>query len=191
MRRTLRAKIRRLPLRVRAQIPKPQRTLTTRPNPPSEDSQTPAEGESSDAETPSDSEASSETPSETPPQSSEESSSAPLPALEPIVSQTQTSDVIYTVAGGDTLIRIAFRNGTTVSKLVADNSIQNRNVIRVGQRLKVGVSETTMTYHRTQEGDTLTRIAERRSVPLERLLSLNSSRTATSALPVGELIRLS
>ena len=160
-------------------------------NPPSEDSQTPAEGESSDAETPSESEDSSDTPSETPSESSEEATSAPLPALEPIVSQTQTSDVVYTVARGDTLIRIAFRNGTTVSKIVADNSIRNRNVIRVGQPLKVGVSETTMTYHRSQEGDTLTRISERRSVPLERLLSLNSSQTATGAIPVGELIRLS
>ena len=111
--------------------------------------------------------------------------------MEPIVSETQTSDVFYTVARGDTLIRIAFRNGTTVSKLVADNAIRNRNVIRVGQRLKVGVSETTMTYHRSQEGDTLTRISERRSVPLERLLDLNSSHTATGAIPVGELIRLS
>jgi len=147
--------------------------------------------ESSDSEAPADSDDSSESSGETPLESSGDTSDAPLPALEPIVSQTQTNDVSYTVARGDTLIRIAFRNGTTVSKLVADNSIQNRNVIRVGQRLKVGVSETTMTYHRTQEGDTLTRIAERRSVPLERLLSLNSSRTATSALPVGELIRLS
>jgi LysM repeat protein len=160
-------------------------------NPPSENSQTPAEGESSNTETPSESEGSTETSTETPPQSAEGSSSAPLPALEPIVSQTQTSDVFYAVARGDTLIRIAFRNGTTVSKIVADNAIRNRNRINVGQRLKVGVSETTMTYHRGQEGDTLTRISERRSVPLDRLLSLNSGRTATGAIPVGELVRLS
>jgi LysM repeat protein len=152
---------------------------------PSEDSQTPAEGESSDSED------TSESSDETPAESSEDSSDAPLPALEPIVSQTQTNDVSYTVARGDTLIRIAFRNGTTVSKLVAENGIRNRDRIFEGQKLKVGVSETTMTYHRSQEGDTLTRISERRSVPLDRLLSLNSSRTATSAIPVGELIRLS
>jgi LysM repeat protein len=160
-------------------------------NPPSENSQTPAEGESSNTETPSESEGSTETSTETPSQSAEGSSSAPLPALEPIVSQTQTSDVFYAVARGDTLIRIAFRNGTTVSKIVADNAIRNRNRIIVGQRLKVGVSQTTMTYHRGQEGDTLTRISERRSVPLDRLLSLNSGRTATGAIPVGELVRLS
>ena len=152
---------------------------------PSEDSQTPAEGESSDSED------TSESSDETLAESSEDSSDAPLPALEPIVSQTQTNDVSYTVARGDTLIRIAFRNGTTVSKLVAENGIRNRDRIFEGQKLKVGVSETTMTYHRSQEGDTLTRISERRSVPLDRLLSLNSSRTATSAIPVGELIRLS
>jgi LysM repeat protein len=99
--------------------------------------------------------------------------------------------VFYSVARGDTLIRIAFRNNTTVSTLVADNGIRNPNRIIIGQRLKVGVSETTTTYHRGQEGDTLTRISERRSVPLDRLLTLNTDRTATSAISVGDLIRLS
>jgi LysM repeat protein len=160
-------------------------------NPPSDDSQTPAESESSETETPSESEDSSESSDENSSESTEASSDAPLPVLEPIVSQTQTNDVFYTVARGDTLIRIAFRNNTTVSKIVADNGIRNRNRIIVGQRLKVGVQETTMTYHRSQEGDTLTRISERRSVPLDRLLSLNSGRSATSAITVGELIRLS
>ena len=147
--------------------------------------------ESSDSEAPADSDDSSESSEETPAESSEDTSDAPLPALEPIVSQTQTNDVLYTVTRGDTLIRIAFRNGTTVSKLVADNGITNRDRIFVGQRLTVGVSETAMTYHRTQEGDTLTRISERRSVPLDRLLSLNSGQTATGPIPVGELVRLS
>ena len=160
-------------------------------NTASQDSQTPAEGESSDSEDSADSDDSGESSEETPAESSEDSSDAPLPALEPIVSQTQTNDVLYTVTRGDTLIRIAFRNGTTVSKLVADNGITNRDRIFVGQRLTVGVSETTMTYHRSQEGDTLTRISERRSVPLDRLLSLNSGQTATGPIPVGELVRLS
>ena len=154
-------------------------------NAPSDESQTPAEGESS--ETPAESDSSNESSVETP----AESADTPLPALEPIVSQSQTSDVFYTVARGDTLIRIAFRNTTTVSKLVADNGIRNRNRITIGQRLKVGMSEVTMTYHRSQDGDTLTRIADRRSVPLDKLLSLNSDRTATSPITVGDLIRLS
>ena len=158
---------------------------------PSEDSQTPAEGESSESEAPAESDDSSDSSEETPAESTDDSSDAPLPALEPIVSKTQTNDVSYTVARGDTLIRIAFRNGTTVSKLVAENGIRNRDRIFEGQKLKVGVSETTMPYHRSQEGDTLTRIAERRSVPLDRLLTLNSGQTATGPIPVGELVRLS
>ena len=158
---------------------------------PNEESQTPAEGENSDSEAPSNSEESSSSAVETPSESSEVSSEIPLPPLEPIITQTETNDVFYTVARGDTLIRIAFRNSTTVSKLVDDNSIQNRDRIFVGQRLKVGAQEVTMTYHRSQDGDTLTRISERRSVPLDRLLSLNSGRTETSAITVGELVRLS
>jgi len=157
---------------------------------PNDDSQTPAEGETPD-ETPVESEDSTESSGDGQDETPAESSDQPLPALEHIVSQTQTNDVFYTVARGDTLIRIAFRNNTTVSKLVEDNSIRDRNRIFVGQRLKVGVSETTSTYHRAQEGDTLTRISERRSVPLERLLTLNPDRTATSAITVGDLIRLS
>ena len=157
----------------------------------SNDSQTPAEGESSESDAPAESEGTTATPDETPSESADESSDAPLPALEPIVSQTQSNDVFYTVVRGDTLLRIAFRNGTTVSKIVSDNAIRNPNRISVGQRLKVGVSQTTMTYHRSQEGDTLTRIAERRSVALDRLVSLNPGTTTSGVIPVGELVRLS
>jgi LysM repeat protein len=150
---------------------------------PSADSETPASGDTPESETPSESGEGVE--------DSPESSATPLPPLEPIVSQTQTNDVFYTVVRGDTLLRIAFRNRTTVQNLLSDNAIRNANRIFVGQRLKVGVSTSTMTYHRSQEGDTLTRIAERRSVALSQLVSLNSGRTATSAITPGELIRLS
>ncbi|HUP00624.1 MAG TPA: transglycosylase SLT domain-containing protein [Gemmatimonadota bacterium] len=43
----------------------------------------------------------------------------------------------YTVQRGDTLRSIAARHGTTVSTLVALNDLRDRNLIRVGQRLKV------------------------------------------------------
>ena len=135
-------------------------------------------------ETPTDS----EQPSETPEQPAEQ---APLPPLEPVVTQTATNDVFYTVARGDTLLRIAFRNRTTVSKLVSDNAIRNVNRIVVGQRLKVGQTTQTMTYHQSQEGDTLQRIAERRSVALQTLQSLNATVSATDPITVGTLIRLS
>ena len=120
-----------------------------------------------------------------------DSSSEPLPALEPIVTETASSDVFYTVAKGDTLLRVAFRNKTTVSKIAAANSISNVNRIYEGQRLKVGTANQNTTYHRAQSGDTPERIAERRSVDLSTLLSLNSSLSSGQVITVGELVRLS
>ncbi len=154
---------------------------------PEEQSEASTESGSSENETTDQTQDASESSSE----STNDSSDAPLPALEPVVTQTETNDVFYTVVRGDTLIRIAFRNGTTVSTLVSDNAISNRDRIFIGQRLKVGVSETTATFHRGQEGDTLTRIAERRSVSLDSLLALNPGRTATGTVEVGDLVRLS
>ena len=43
----------------------------------------------------------------------------------------------YLVQRGDTLSSIAARHGTTVTRLVELNSLEDRNAIRVGQRLKV------------------------------------------------------
>jgi murein DD-endopeptidase MepM/ murein hydrolase activator NlpD len=44
----------------------------------------------------------------------------------------------YTVVPGDTLTRIANRNGTTVARLVELNGIKNANLIQVGQVIKLG-----------------------------------------------------
>jgi nucleoid-associated protein YgaU len=43
----------------------------------------------------------------------------------------------YTVRKGDTLYRIASNNGTTVTKLMASNSLSNANMIRIGQTLRI------------------------------------------------------
>jgi LysM repeat protein len=111
--------------------------------------------------------------------------------LEALVTESVTRKISYTVARGDTLIRIAFRNKTTVSKLVSDNSIANRNRIAQGQKLTVGTSAQVMTYHRSQTGDTPERVAERRSVDLSTLLSLNSALRSGAGIDVGTLVRLS
>ena len=128
---------------------------------------------------------------EAPAEDSSSESQEDLPALEPVVTETSTNAVSYTVARGDTLIRIAFRNTTTVSKLVADNSISNRDRIYQGQKLRVGTTTQTMTYHRAQSGDTPERIAERRSVALATVLSLNASLKSGGEIGVGTLVRLS
>lgn len=47
------------------------------------------------------------------------------------------ASVTYTVKSGDTLGTIAKKYNTTVDKLVALNGIRNKNLIYVGQKLKV------------------------------------------------------
>lgn len=53
-----------------------------------------------------------------------------------VTSNTQTTKT-YTVKSGDTLSSIAAKYGTTVDSLVAKNGIKNKNLIRVGQVLKI------------------------------------------------------
>lgn len=164
----------------------------TRPNPPAEVVDPPAADPEApvDPNAPVDPDATPEAPTdETPAEDAEPD--VPLPALEPLVVERVTNDVFYTVARGDTMLRIAFRNRTTVSKLAADNGIRNVNRIRVGQRLKVGQTTQEMSYHRSQEGDTPERIAERRAVALSTILGFNSSLRSGQAITVGTLVRLS
>jgi LysM repeat protein len=157
-----------------------------RPNPPAEVVDPPAV----DPNAPVDPDATPEEPAEETPEAPAEPE-VPLPPLEPLVVERVTNDVFYTVARGDTMLRIAFRNRTTVAKIASDNNIRNVSRIRVGQRLKVGQTTQEMSYHRSQEGDTPERIAERRSVALSTILSFNTSLRSGQAITVGTLVRLS
>lgn len=57
--------------------------------------------------------------------------------LKPAAKKTTTSKVYYTVKSGDTLSRIAKRYNTTVNVLVKMNNIKNKNIIYVGQKIRV------------------------------------------------------
>lgn len=52
-------------------------------------------------------------------------------------STTKSDKIYYTVKSGDTLSYIAYRYSTTVDKLVSLNNIKNRDLIYVGQRIRV------------------------------------------------------
>lgn len=58
-------------------------------------------------------------------------------AVQARVNELLQAPVYYTVVRGDTLTRIAKMYGTTVSKLVKLNNLANKNLIRVGQKLRV------------------------------------------------------
>ena len=52
-------------------------------------------------------------------------------------STVKSDKVYYTVKSGDTLSYIAYRYNTTVDKLVSLNNIKNRDLIYVGQKIRV------------------------------------------------------
>lgn len=61
------------------------------------------------------------------------------PKSEPVseVKKESTKSITYVVKKGDNLTRIAKKYNTTVSKLVKDNRIKNKNLIYVGQKLVI------------------------------------------------------
>jgi len=141
--------------------------------------------ESSSAESSSDS--SSESTDSSSDTTTEETTSR---VLKPLVTQQGSSDTVYVVKKGDTLIRIAYRNSTTVSKIASWNSIRNVNFIRVGQRLVVGQASETQSFHEVESGDTVSIIADARDVSVAKILSLNPSLQSDSTLEVGSLVRV-
>lgn len=116
------------------------------------------------------------------------------PAVEetPEATAEEIEFILYTVAPGDTLARIAARFNTTIAILVADNNIANPNTVFLGSTLRIrpegaptpaptatatpqptALPGATTTYVVAQ-GDTLFRIAQRFGTDVNTLLSLNN-----------------
>lgn len=81
----------------------------------------------------------------------------------------------YTVQVGDQLGKIAVRYGTTTSALASLNGISNINRIYYGTSLCVKVSSSTSSgfYYTVQNGDMLSKIAQRYGWSTSYLASVN------------------
>ena len=77
----------------------------------------------------------------------EERETAPQSGIQSV----QTSSGAYTVASGDTLTKIAARNGTTVSALMAANNLSGSS-LQIGQRLVIPGSATQIAQAETPNG---------------------------------------
>lgn len=110
--------------------------------------------------------------------------------LQPLVTQTSTTDVVYVVKRGDTVLRIAARNKTTVAKIRDWNKLRNVNLIRVGQRLIVGQKTEEQGFHRVEAGDTVTLIAQLRGTTVPKVLALNPNLQQNQTLETGLLVRV-
>lgn len=116
---------------------------------------------------------------------------------------TKITGDTYVVKSGDTLGEIANRSGVSVDNLVKWNNIKNKNLIVVGQvlRLKAPVSKpqpkpqpnsqakpTSKTYT-VKSGDTLSEIADRHGMSTSQLASLNNIKNV-NLINVGQVLKL-
>ena len=109
----------------------------------------------------------------------------------------------YRVRQGDTLEKIARRNGTTVRRLCQLNGISETKILHPGDRLKVSGNASatppketksssgsgSTTYYTVRQGDTLSKIASRQGTTVRKLCQLNGIKE-NSVLRVGQKIRV-
>lgn len=146
------------------------------------------------------------TPAPSTPQTPSTDSSTPTNPTTPTTPTEPATE--YVVKSGDTLLRIAFQNQTTVANLVALNSISDPSRIFVGQRLKlrgtppatsapaapgleplVVRSTPSTTEYVVRRGDTLLRIARANGTTTAQLVSLNNLANPNRLL-VGQRLRV-
>ncbi len=113
----------------------------------------------------------------------------------------------YRVRQGDTLEKIARRNGTTVKRICQLNGISQNKVLHPGDRLKVSGSaknsgnssqastsknsqSSSATTYTVRRGDTLYSIAKRNGTTVNRLCQLNGI-SQKSKLRVGQKLKVS
>jgi membrane-bound lytic murein transglycosylase D len=124
---------------------------------------------------------------------------AALPASE--IATAQASDPAprtHRVRRGETLSGIAARYGTSASRLAQLNGLSRRNLIRVGQTIRLpgsvvsGEGAAPLATARTyvvRRGDNLASIAKRTGVPQRRLMVLNSLDNPNRIFP-GQRLKL-
>lgn len=108
---------------------------------------------------------------------------------------TTSNTGTYKVVKGDNLTKIAKKYNTTVEKLVELNNLPNKNLIRVGQVLKVPTTKTNTstttkkTYYTVKKGDTLSEIAEKYNTTVKQLASWNKIKNV-NLISVGQKLRV-
>ena len=105
----------------------------------------------------------------------------------------------YTVKSGETLSEIAERYGTSVQRLMDLNGLRSPQDLWAGSRIQVpgaggarrtaAVVNKAAKQHTVQSGETLSVIADRYGIPMERLVALNGL-SDPNELMVGTTLKL-
>lgn len=130
----------------------------------------------------------------------------------------QTKPLYYKVRSGDTLTKIASGRGLTVAALRTLNPDMRTNAVYVGQKLKVGESESSraaiasasliptevaqtapskkiakaapVDFYKVRRGETLTSIAQKKGVTISDLKTWNPSLSKKGHVNVGQVLEL-
>ena len=109
---------------------------------------------------------------------------------EPKPEEKPAEQKVYYVHSGDTLSSIAKENGMSLAKLVSLNpQIKDINKIYVGQVIYLS-SKDTEEYYYVKKGDTLSSIARKYNISLNKLLGLNPDIKNPNLIHVGDKIRV-
>ncbi len=99
------------------------------------------------------------------------------------------------VRKGDTLSKLAIKYKTTIGEIVELNQIRNRNLIYIGEILKIPYSnqenkgETNHIIYTIKRGDTLSKIARKFKVSIKEIVRLNDIRNP-NLIYAGETLRI-
>lgn len=118
------------------------------------------------------------------------------PKPQPAPSPSKITGDTYTVKSGDTLSEIANRSGVSVDNLVKWNNIKNKNIINVGQILKLKAPVTAKPQpkpsgktYTVKSGDTLSEIAAKHGMTTNALANLNGIKNANLIYP-GQVLNV-
>lgn len=98
-----------------------------------------------------------------------------------------TGDVTYTVQAGDSLWLIAQRYGTTVNAIKQANGLTG-DMLRIGQVLKIPVSQAPYVEYTVRPGDTLWELSRRYNTTVEAILQANG--LTSTVLQIGQVLRI-
>lgn len=99
-----------------------------------------------------------------------------------------TTGSSYTVKKGDTLTKIAEKYNVTVDELVTYNKIINKNLIYIGEQIKIPTTSQVVTYT-VKSGDTLWQIAKGYDITVTSIAEENQI-SNVNMIYVGEVLKI-
>ena len=117
----------------------------------------------------------------------------PNPNPEPTPDPDGSNNIYYYVKRGDTLSHSALWYNTSVENLVRLNNIKNPDLIYIGQRLLISVSDdpnkSKEVKYTVRRGDTLSKIANRYGITVNEIVLLNNIKDP-NLIYVGQQLRI-